>query len=127
MTGPVVLDASAVLAYVLGEAGAAEIRVHLPEAALSTVNWAEIAQRHPEQPAVAELRTLLVEVGVTFEPLTVDDAEAAAGMRAATRPRGVSLADRCCLALAARLARPVLSTDRALAGLSVGVDVMLAC
>jgi PIN domain nuclease of toxin-antitoxin system len=40
-----------------------------------------------------------------------------------TRPLGLSLADRARLALAIRMGRPVLTTDRDLARADVGVEV----
>jgi ribonuclease VapC len=41
------------------------------------------------------------------------------------RQRGLSLGDRACLALAESLRQPVLTTDRAWRGLSVGVEIRL--
>jgi PIN domain nuclease of toxin-antitoxin system len=40
-----------------------------------------------------------------------------------TRGRGLSLADRACLALARVLDRPAITADRAWAGLEVGVEI----
>ena len=54
------------------------------------------------------------------------DAELAyrAGMlRSATRPAGLSLGDRACLALAERLGLPALTADRAWGALQVGIPV----
>lgn len=55
----------------------------------------------------------------------LDLALEAARLRGATRPRGLSLGDRFCLSLAARLALPVLTTDRAWADLDLGIDIRL--
>lgn len=70
-------------------------------------------------------RQQLVESGLRFEPLSEQDAMRAARLRASTRKLGLSLADRCCLALASRLERPVLTADRAWADVDAGVDVRL--
>jgi ribonuclease VapC len=46
-------------------------------------------------------------------------------MRRATRAQGLSLGDRACLALAERLALPVLTADRVWADLDLGIEVVL--
>ena len=46
-------------------------------------------------------------------------------MRRATKSAGLSLGDRACLELAARLAIPVLTADRVWAELDLGVEVVL--
>ncbi len=69
--------------------------------------------------------TLLTVLGVTVEPLTRDDAMRAAKLYPATRPAGLSLGDRCCLALAGRLQAPALTADQAWSGLDVGAEVRL--
>ncbi|MBA2515401.1 MAG: hypothetical protein H0V26_13925 [Solirubrobacterales bacterium] len=45
--------------------------------------------------------------------------------RVSARPPGLSLADRCCLALAHRLGLPILTANRAWATIDVGVEVQL--
>jgi ribonuclease VapC len=73
---------------------------------------------------------LLLTVGVPGDLLVIfplDEAQAreAARLRPSTRAAGLSLGDRACLALAASLKLPVLTADRAWAGLQVGVVVEL--
>jgi ribonuclease VapC len=68
--------------------------------------------------------------GLLGDALQVVSLEAADGpeiarLRLATRERGLSLADRACLALAQRLALPALTADRAWAGLDLAVAVEL--
>ena len=62
---------------------------------------------------------------LAIEPMTEEDCLAVAWMRPATRAAGLSLADRTCLALARRLALPVLTADRSWSDLELGVDVRL--
>lgn len=71
--------------------------------------------------ATNRLRTL----GVRIEPLTEPDAITAANLWAATRSAGLSLGDRCCLALAARLDRVAVTADAAWAGLDIDIPVRI--
>lgn len=58
-------------------------------------------------------------------PFDTDLALRAALLRNSTRPYGLSLGDRACLALARREGLPVLTADRSWAKLDVGVEVVL--
>ncbi len=71
------------------------------------------------------MREGLMELGVVFEPFTADHAETAALLRARTRERGLSLADRACLALALDRGLKVVTADRAWAELGLEVKVEL--
>jgi PIN domain nuclease of toxin-antitoxin system len=59
------------------------------------------------------------------EPITEADCIEIAKLRAATIKLGLSLADRACLTLAARLGIPALTTDRAWAHAEVDAEVRL--
>ena len=123
---PVVLDASALLALLHRETGADVVKQVLSTAAISSVNWSEVAQKSIERDLSMEpLRADLVEVGLDIVPFTVEDAEAAAELYQATRASGLSLGDRACLALAQRLGAPALTTDRRWADIRLGVEVLL--
>jgi ribonuclease VapC len=106
-----VVDSSAVLAYLQGEPGADLVRSALTDGTvISAANWSEVAQKVRRAGAWEVSRALLLSYPVQIAAVTVDDAEAAA----ATWMPGsaLSLADRLCLALAARLELPALSADR---------------
>ncbi len=123
MTG-VVLDASALLAFLLAEPGADVVARHLRNASLSAVNYCETLARvadrgRPLETAAADIARLRLAV-VPFDPA---QAVRAASLRPATRPLGLSFADRACLALGLTRAAPVLTADRAWAMLDVGVVV----
>jgi ribonuclease VapC len=111
-----VLDASAVLAYLQGEAGAARVRATLDTGALiGAANWAEIAQKLRRLDTWHVARALLLSYPLAITPVTLDDAEAAAALWEA-HPT-LSLADRLCIALSGRLDLPVLTADREWAGI----------
>lgn len=108
-----VLDASAVLAFLQGEDGADAVERYLDAGArCATVNWSEVAQKVRASDGDWDLaRSLLESYGINLEPVLEADAEWAASRW--RRGEGLSLADRLCLALAARLAAPAVTADRA--------------
>jgi ribonuclease VapC len=121
---PVVLDASAVLALLQGEAGAGRVAAALEAAAISAVNLSEVAAKLaeagvPEGAARDALDALGMEV-VVFE---AELAWAAGRLRTLTRAAGLSLGDRACLALGSARSARVLTADRAWIGLVPGVRV----
>ena len=71
--------------------------------------------------ADAQLRVLPIVI-VDFDR---EDAVAAAALRGSTRHIGLSLGDRCCLALGLKLGLPVITTDKGWAELELGVHVEL--
>jgi PIN domain nuclease of toxin-antitoxin system len=108
-----VLDASALLAFLLGEVGADEVERRLAgEAVCGTANWSEVAQKVLGAGRDWDLaRALLLSYDLVLEPVTIADAEAAARR---WRPgAGLSLADRLCLVLGERLAHDVWTADTA--------------
>jgi ribonuclease VapC len=122
----VVLDASAVLALVHGEAGAERVKAALPSAVLGSVNLAEVVtklvERHMPPDEIAEL---LQDFDLELHPFDETLAFETGVLRASTRGRGLSLGDRACLALARRFGASVLTADRAWHGLDLGVPVEL--
>ena len=125
MTG-VVLDASAVLAFLLSEPGADVVAEAMTDAALSSVNYAEITSKLVERGDDADSACLRV-ARLGLDVVNFDQAQArdVAALRATTKARGLSLGDRACLALGRRLARPVMTGDRVWADLPHGVGVKL--
>ncbi len=115
----VVLDASALIAYLNEEPGADAVEQSLADgAAIGAVNWAEVLSKVSDtgiEPGllISEL-TLQGILGQSLEvlPLVAEDSLCIAELRSVGRPLGLSLADRSCLALGMRLKLPVLTTDR---------------
>jgi ribonuclease VapC len=123
---PVVLDASALLAWLHDEPGAEIVDPVLPGSVLSTVNLAEVWQKLDQHGIDADRALRRVRLlGVRTEPFSDDDAVRAARLWSRGRRTGLSLGDRCCLALADRLGAPVLTADRAWRGVGASVEVRI--
>lgn len=121
-----VLDASALLALLHKEPGAALVEQALDGALVSTVNWAEVAQKSLCRGAdVSLLREGFSQLGVVFEPFTPVQAELAAQLWEKTRHVGLSLADRACLALAMERGFSILTADRAWGELGLDLAIEL--
>ncbi len=117
-----VLDASALLAFLLHEPGADFVEERLSAAVCGAANWSEVAQKVRQGGGNWSVaREILLSYGLRIEPVSSADGEAAAGLW--KRGTGLSLGDRLCLALGARLGREVVTTDVAWAGRP---NVMLA-
>ena len=122
----VVLDTSAVLAYLFQETGA-DMLTPVFEAAsglISSVNYAElvgklIARGMP--PAV--IRETLT--GLELEVVAYDETQAflTGELRSVGKTAGLSLGDRACLALGTIMQLPVLTADRAWLGVPTQVEV----
>jgi PIN domain nuclease of toxin-antitoxin system len=111
----VVLDASALLAYAFGEPGGEAVGPLIAGALISAANWSEWFQKVAQRGvATAGLRAELEALGLVIVPVDAEQAEQAAGLWPLTRPLGLSLADRLCLALGqAHLPARVVTADRA--------------
>lgn len=121
-----VLDASAVLAYLQQEAGWERVEAALLQGrcVLSGVNLAEVLSRLsdwdvPLEEAQAALAAWDLEVAVFDAPA----ARATAALRPLTRALGLSFGDRACLALAQTRGMTALTADRAWARLGPGLGV----
>ncbi|HEV2097954.1 MAG TPA: type II toxin-antitoxin system VapC family toxin [Stellaceae bacterium] len=123
-----VLDASALLALLLGEPGADRVREVLAGSALSTINLAEVVGHFSRNGAAEnDIRLVLEPLPIDLIGLDEEAAYAAGLLLPVTRAAGLSLGDRVCLALARRLGVPAVTADRAWRGIAaaVGVEVEL--
>lgn len=129
-----VLDASALLALLQDEPGAATVVEAIESgASISTVNLSEVLAKLTERgkqvySAVAMIRKVIdrAEGGLRIEPFTEEDAIEAANLRPRSTKQGLSSGDRACLALAARFEVSALTADSAWRDLpEVGVSVKL--
>jgi ribonuclease VapC len=122
----VVLDASAVLAFLYEEQGMDRVAEVMTGALISSINAAEVV-------------TVLIRSGIDVSsatlrvkalPCVIVAVDEDLGLRAgelfqATRHKGCSLGDRVCLALAEREGLAVITTDRAWKDLDLGVEITL--
>ena len=124
----IVLDTSAVLAFVYAEPGHELVKEELVNGRISAANWSETLQKIAFEGGDPHRGGLQLEaLGLLVEPLTAADAAHAATLYPLTRKAGLSLGDRCCLALGHRLQIPVLTADRAwleLTDINVGVKTI---
>ena len=124
MASPVVLDSSAILAVFLNEPGGEIVLPLLEGALLSTVNLAEAHMRMVELGASAGhawSRLQSVQCEICFFSDT--HARIAAELRYITRPFGLSLGDRACLALGLQRKATVYTTDRIWKNLDLGIEI----
>jgi ribonuclease VapC len=116
-----VFDSSAVLAVIFQEPGAdvASKLMDQENSLISSVNLAEVVGRLLDEGlSTVEASNICDQLPLTVVPLSRDHATAAGQLKPATRTRGLSLGDRCCLALASEHpAASVVTSDRPWAGL----------
>jgi ribonuclease VapC len=121
----VVLDASALLAILSEEAGAAKLTPRLlSRATVSTVNLAEVHSKLVSRGLDSDdaWDAALGPVHAS-EPFTVEQARIAGDLVAQTRSRELSLGDRACLALGIALRAPVYTADKSWKGLHLGIRI----
>ena len=120
----VVLDASALLAYLQSEPGSDAVKAVLDEAVISTVNWAEVIQKvRAGKVDTAGLRDDLEALGLELEPFTAAQAEVAGELWERTKKLGLALGDRACLSLGLEKGSSVFTTDRAWRRLHLGINI----
>lgn len=124
MRNGVVLDASAVLAVLKREPGAERVRAVLDRAIIGAVNAAEVQSKLVDMgfsryAAEARIRILGCSVLAFSEVQAIE----AGSLIALTRPFGLSLGDRACLALAIDRKATVYTTDRSWTELDLGIQI----
>lgn len=121
-----VLDASALLALLNGEAGANRVAELLPRARIGSVNFSETIAKLIERGVVDfKIEAILHEFDRMIVPFDVVQATVAGKLRATTRAAGLSLGDRACLALALHSGATAVTADRAWNRIELGVTIEL--
>lgn len=120
----VMLDASALLAYLLREPGGEAVPAASGDAAISAVSYSEvIAALSMRGVPASVIRKQLSRIALDVVDFGQESAEAAGQLIEKTRRFGLSLGDRACLAEASRLRIPALTADPAWKGVDVGVPI----
>ena len=122
-----VLDASALLAVLYREPGSAMVERYFGLGVVSSVNLSEVAAKLSDRGVGSqEVLEILLGLGLEVREFDTELALMAGALREVTRPLGLSLGDRACLATARRLRLPALTADRAWAELTLrGVEVVV--
>lgn len=122
----IVVDASAVLAFLNREPFGQFDPGRLARATISAVNFSEILDRlYRGGASHADADRLVNPLSLNIIPFDEAQARAVARLRAATRRVGLSLADRACLVLGMQRGEAVVTADRVWATLDIGVEVIL--
>ena len=123
----VVLDTSALIAFLNDEIGAEKVAPTLSKAIMSAVNVAEVLKYfHDDRGMTLEqATTIFTHTGVRIVPLDKEQAIINAALRPPTKPYGLSLGDRACLALAQVKSLPVLTADKHWADVDIGVHMRM--
>ena len=121
-----VLDSSAILTFFQKEQGWEKVREALPDGIVSSLIVAEVVTRLTlGGGAPSQIIAAWDDLQLYVEPFDDSRARVAGLIVGKTRPFGLSLADRACLALAVELGLPAITADRAWRDVRLGVEVVL--
>ena len=121
-----VVDASAIIALLSGERFDRFDPGRVTRASISTVNLSEVLARlHEMGVPSGEADTAVARLNLRIADFDASQALATARFKPLTRRAGLSLGDRACLALGAKLKCPVVTADRSWATVNLGVEVIL--
>jgi PIN domain nuclease of toxin-antitoxin system len=119
-----VLDASALLALLNAEPGAARVKEILSESVMGAVNVCEtVGKLVSGGMSIEDARTSVALVVPEIIPFDAELAYKAGGMVAETRKLGLSLGDRACLALALARQNTAVTAEKLWSKLKLGVSV----
>ena len=122
----VAIDASALIAFLRQEPGAAVTAKYLRRSCISAVNLAEVLERcsGPRENRAGRLLALLKNWQVQIVSFDAIQAMITAEMKPQLRGARLSFAERATLAVARTVQIPVLTANRELSKLDLGVDVI---
>lgn len=113
------------MALLRGETGAEKSAAALDVAVISSVNLAEVQTKLVDAGmSEEEAWRHIAWVGCTAVAFNDDHARVAGSLIPITRPFGLSLGDRACLALAMQRKATVYTTDRIWQQLDLGIEIV---
>ena len=122
----VVFDASAVLALVYGEPDADVVKRTIDRGIISCVNLSEVIAKLTDEGWEPTLvRSTMDRLDLRVVAFDEDQAYLSGLLRTITRPFGLSLGDRACLALAQSAALPTITGERRWADIPINVEIQL--
>ena len=110
----IILDASALIALLSEEIGAAFVKELLPISVMSSVNVAEVAQFLVITKQIDKYKSKEIIEHLIADSFVFDNEQAflSAELIVATKKYGLSLADRACIALALKTGYPIYTADK---------------
>jgi ribonuclease VapC len=122
----IAFDASAALAFLFGEPGAERVADLLGDSCMSTVNLAEVLGRFVRDGHdPRQVLQRIAESPIELVPFLSEDAALAAALIPATRPLGLGLGDRACLALGLARRIPVCTADRTWLAARLDIEIQV--
>ncbi len=114
-----VLDASAVIAYLYSEMGADKVEPLLENSIISRINATEVLTKIVQDGlTIEEAKETLDKLNFQIAEFDEEQSLKAAELRPLTKHLGLSLGDRCCLALAIQEDLPAVTADKNWASLN---------
>ena len=121
----IVLDASALIAFLRREPGAEKVSAVLTRSCISAVNLAETFGKMVEYgKRVEDMAYQIERLRIPVIPFDGEHAKLAASFWKQTRSVGMSLGDRACLALALHTGLPAYTTEEDWRKCDTGVQVV---
>ena len=121
-----VLDTSALVAALLGEAGADRVFEVLDNAAMSSVNLLETFGKLVQRGVpVGEARARIESLAIPSVPWTEEDVWESGDVLPLAWQKGISLGDRVCLVTARKHGAVAVTADRQWVGAATGVEILL--
>ena len=130
MSAVIILDASAVIAFLQREPGheAVEQALQSDRCVVSAANQSEIISKALDRGVTPDaIVSILAELPYVVLDLKVEDGVQAGFMRLPTHATGLSLGDRLCLATAQRLQAQVITADRAWLSVAQALGLDIQC
>jgi len=122
----VVLDASAMIAFLRSEPGAEIVGKRISGALISTMNYSEVLKKTIEIGGSTDaVRVHMSALPISIVPFDIEQAVSTAALYPLVKSGGLSFADRACLNLGIRHKAVVLTTDKNMTKTSAPVKIHL--